>query len=51
MRLRNSTAMLKRLQSKLARAQHTPDDPYWKAMHAGFWQKIRTDKRIASGEI
>jgi hypothetical protein len=51
MRLRNSAAVLKRLQHRLRTTQHFPGDPYWQAMHDRFWQKLRIDKRIAKGEI
>jgi hypothetical protein len=51
MRLRNSVEMLKRLQHGLKTRRHLPGDPYWKAMHAQFWQKLSMDKRIAKGEI
>lgn len=51
MRLRNASAALKRLQHRLRCAQHTPQEPYVKALVANFWDKVRIDKRIARGEL
>ena len=51
MRLRRSTDVLERLQQKLRRAGHAPDDPFYRARMAAFWQQLYFDKRIAKGEV
>ena len=50
MRLRNSTARLKRLQLKLSRARHPEGDSYRRAKIAEFWEMVRLDKRIVERE-
>lgn len=51
MRLRNSTAVLKRLQRRLRITGHTAEDSYSRAMLTRFWDRLRYDKRIVKGEI
>ena len=51
MRLRNSAAVLKRLQHLLRSTRRNPDDAYSKAILANFWDRLRVDKRIARGEL
>jgi hypothetical protein len=48
MRVRTAADRLKRLQRKLRRAS---DESYRRAMINAFYDGLRTDKRIAKGEL